>query len=84
MKSFKLLEVIAQFQLEMYYKLERKEAQGETGWDNAAWKDACRKCLQEHVDKAVTREDWVDVANFSMFMWYLTVEENTLVTGEPE
>ena len=52
----------------MSAKLEVKRMQGRGGWfnDDIISVDALQEMLQEHVD----REDWVDVANLAMMLYF--------------
>jgi len=67
-----LLECVIAFSTAMLHKLWIKEHEGFTGWDRLDWGKRCKEKLVEHVARAKTKEDWVDVANFAMFMWRMS------------
>lgn len=62
-----LRNLVRQFSAEQYAKLNRKVDLGWLGWDDPGNRDDFKTRLIEHVVK----EDWVDVANFAAFLWYL-------------
>ena len=59
------------FSEKMWQRLEEKEKQGVTGWDNAeALPDA--EVVDRILDKVIRKEnkDLVDIANYAMMLWW--------------
>jgi len=77
----KLEKVTEQFSAGMIYKLLKMEAKGYNNWDN---KDLIsdNELLSRLEDKLTSRsrkdldaEDFIDVANYCMFLWYRLKED---------
>jgi len=52
-------------------KLELKEKEGFIGWDDPEFEKDMRNNLRSHVEKALSQENLVDIANFCDFLWNL-------------
>jgi hypothetical protein len=62
-----LRKLVRDFSAEMREKLLAKADRGWRGWNATYYREIFRSLLVEHVSKG----DWVDVANFAAFLWYL-------------
>lgn len=61
-----LNEMLDAFAGAMREKLREKYHEGRGGWDSEEWsRGQIATALAAHVEK----HDWVDVANFAMFLW---------------
>jgi len=68
MKKFRVLsKTVMVFALQMLDKLNMKQSRGWHGWGDKTLKGQFKKDLLKHVEKG----DWVDVANYAMFLWNL-------------
>lgn len=74
MTRMTLKRCVLLFSKAMHTKLNSKRLEGWTGWNVPGWEEECKERLAAHAITAKTKEDWVDVANFAMFMWNLTKE----------
>lgn len=63
-----LIKAVFLFAKEMLCKLNNKYEEGWDGWDDKKQCDTAEfiERLKDHVDS----RDWVDVANFAMFLWW--------------
>ena len=52
-------------------KLETKQKQGYSGWDNPDRKENLESLFVEHTHNPLTQRNLVDIANFCMFLWNL-------------
>lgn len=59
------------FDYACYKKLEAKEKEGWTGWDNPDNKKLLKAKLMKHIIKPLTQDNLVDIANFCNFLWNL-------------
>ena len=66
----RLQTAVNDFAKEMKVKLLRKKAQGFEGWDFIGSENAQLKLMKHFVRAIRDPEQWVDVANFAMFLWY--------------
>ncbi len=67
----KLLTLIEKFTTMMALKIYKKIRQGSRGWDSPNYKALMLKKLHRNLKQ----EDYVDVANLAMFLWYLKKQE---------
>ena len=50
-------------------KLEAKQKEGYSGWDEPKNKDNLESLFKEHTNRPLTQRNLVDIANFCMFLW---------------
>jgi hypothetical protein len=55
------------FAIEMKDRLFEKAQEGREGWDC----ESDREFFKEMIGKCAAKGNWIDVANFSLFLWYL-------------
>ena len=67
----KLFNASMEFYRACDIKLELKEKEGWAGWDNPEFEKKLRNDLRSHVEKALSQENLVDIANFCDFLWNL-------------
>ena len=67
--------LVDQFGIEMKDKLLDRQAAGWSGWSDPEYKKVLEEKLLDHVKKAKTKIDYVDVANFAAFLWHLAPTE---------
>ena len=67
----KLIKALSKFTMLMTLKFHRKFLKGYHGWDETSYKEV----LLEKLNKNLKDEDYVDVANFAMSLWYLKEKE---------
>lgn len=70
--------LVDDFALEMKAKLRSKyEMDGYFGWDSRGTIDEIKNNLSDHLYRRDGRKtDWVDIANFSAFLWNLKDESD--------
>lgn len=75
---------IIRFVAAMREKMHNKAFEGFRGWNNPENKILLRNLLQEHLSKDTqTAKQMVDIANFSMMLWYIEILENGTPTPPP-
>ena len=67
----KLFNASMEFYRACDVKLELKEKEGFTGWNNPENKKLLKGGFEEHICKALTQDNLVDIANYCMFLWNL-------------
>jgi len=67
---YHLFQSVDTFAEKMKMKLADKCLDGYKGWDEEENLHGIRESLSRHLEKG----DMVDVANFSMFLWYLDMK----------
>lgn len=65
----RLIQSVLVFASDMVSKLLSKSEMGWHGWDEKNYHSVLSRKLREHVEKAETAEDYVDIANFAMMIW---------------
>ena len=66
-----LADMVKGFSQAMLTKLCEKEKDGWHGWRQIKNEAQFMRRLNEHVMKALDSGDYVDVANFAAFLWYI-------------
>lgn len=68
-----LRQLVREFSSEMREKLLAKADAGWGGWDIKIYKKTLEEKLVHHLVRALKGDakQWVDVANFAAFLWYL-------------
>ena len=54
----------------MIKRFTQKHDEGFRGWDHQAINEYWSLCLKERLLKNLVNEDWVDVANLALMLWY--------------
>ena len=62
-----LSELVAKGAQQMLLKLKEKQEEGRSGWDDQTNYRGMWQQLELHA----SRRDWIDVANFALFLWNL-------------
>jgi hypothetical protein len=68
----KLVNRLYNFAAEMKRKLIKKRDAGYTGWDDSVYRSALETKLQYQIEHAELPEDYVDIANLAMFLYWLS------------
>lgn len=62
-----LTRVFTDYLVAALKKVHQKTDDGAHGWNDLDYKESMKEELQKNVDKG----DWLDVANFAVFLWNL-------------
>lgn len=68
-ETLKLRYAVDQFAHQMFLKLRDKEYEGYEGWDIPDDSDILLASLQDHMEKPLTSDNLVDIANLCMMCW---------------
>ncbi len=66
----KLHFVVSRFSEKMFAKLRKKQDAGDEGWDEPDMKEFLIAGFLDHLDKPLTKNNLVDIANYCMFLYY--------------
>ncbi|MCK4446830.1 MAG: hypothetical protein KAW56_07090 [Candidatus Marinimicrobia bacterium] len=59
-------------------KLEFKERQGYTKWDDPNFESVLKMKLENHTKKKLTQENLIDISNFCDFLWNLIEDKKRI------
>ena len=80
MEERMLLAAATDFFIARVKKLERKEKQGYTGWNDYGFERECVEEIRTRANLKLTQRNLINIANFCNFLWQMLEDEKEVTT----